>query len=177
LARDEVRTRNIKKSQEIVKICKKGLHTYADSDKQCFACLAIWRQAHKAETNAKRKEYVKTNKELVAAQQKASKLKNKDKAKITQKVYRKANRPKLTALQVKREAAKKQRTPPWLTEQHYKQIEMFYKAAADLTKEFGFQIDVDHIIPLQGKIVSGLHVPWNLQLLPHDQNMSKGNRI
>lgn len=90
--------------------------------------------------------------------------------------YKKDNPGKINALKAKRKAAKLQRTPKWLTSLHLEHIEMFYASAAALTKEFGISMQVDHIVPLQGKNVSGLHVPWNLQVITAQENAYKGNR-
>jgi hypothetical protein len=55
-------------------------------------------------------------------------------------------------------------------------IAQAYELAALRTKMFGFQWEVDHAIPLQGKKVSGLHVPTNLQVIPATMNRQKNNR-
>lgn len=91
--------------------------------------------------------------------------------------YRKNNPHKHCATQSKRRSIKLQRTPKWLTHIDYIAIEQFYIEAAKLTKETGIKHEVDHIIPLQGKTVSGLHVPNNLQILVKSENASKGNRF
>jgi hypothetical protein len=57
------------------------------------------------------------------------------------------------------------------------EIKNFYWLARDLKSVTGEEYHVDHIVPINGKNVCGLHVPWNLQVLPADINMSKGNRI
>jgi hypothetical protein len=56
-----------------------------------------------------------------------------------------------------------------------KKIAAFYAEAARLTRETGIQHDVDHIIPLHGEAVSGLHVETNLQVLPATANRAKKN--
>ena len=61
---------------------------------------------------------------------------------------------------------KKNRVPPWVK---FEEILPIYQAAA-LARYF----TVDHIVPLHGKHVSGLHVPWNLQLLTKSENSRKG---
>jgi hypothetical protein len=77
----------------------------------------------------------------------------------------------------KRRAAKLQRTPKWLTQDDLWIIQEAYKLAAIRTKMFGFAWHVDHIIPLQGDTVSGLHVPTNVQVIPWIDNIQKSNKL
>lgn len=66
---------------------------------------------------------------------------------------------------------KKGCAPKWLNNQQLNEILAFYKKASES------KLTVDHIIPLNGKIVSGLHVPWNLQLMTLAENAKKYNHI
>jgi hypothetical protein len=78
--------------------------------------------------------------------------------------YKKANPHKVNACLAKRRAAKLQRTPAWAD---HDRIANTYRLAAD------FGLEVDHIVPLQGKLVSGLHTHHNLQLLTPTENVRK----
>jgi hypothetical protein len=66
-------------------------------------------------------------------------------------------------------------TPRWLTEDHRAAIRALYEEAAFLTTLTGVPHHVDHIHPLRGVDASGLHVPWNLQVLSMAENIAKGN--
>lgn len=84
-------------------------------------------------------------------------------------------RPGYEAAQAaKRRAQKRRATPPWAD---LDAIEAMYQAATTRSRETGIQWDVDHIIPLKNKLVCGLHVPANLQLLTSVENRRKSNRF
>jgi 5-methylcytosine-specific restriction endonuclease McrA len=74
-------------------------------------------------------------------------------------------------------ALKKHATPNWLTEKHWHQIKSIYEEAKRLTKVTGIPHQVDHIYPLNGENGSGLHVPWNLQILTANENNCKNNKV
>lgn len=73
-------------------------------------------------------------------------------------------------------AKKLQRTPQWLNEDQLWFIKEIYELAQLRTKVTGVEHHVDHIVPLKGKDVSGLHLPWNLQVIPWYENLSKSNK-
>ena len=91
--------------------------------------------------------------------------------------WRDLNRGKTRAYSKKYYSRKSKATPAWLTEEDHKVIESFYIHARDCELVSGEKYHVDHIVPLQGKNVCGLHVPWNLQVLPYDLNISKSNKF
>ena len=58
-------------------------------------------------------------------------------------------------------------TPPWVNQDHVEQMREIYNSCPD----------GDHIVPLKGELVSGLHVPWNLQHLDPLENYKKSNKF
>lgn len=72
--------------------------------------------------------------------------------------------------------AKHNRMPAWLNRGQIFEMESVYAYCSAL-RESGLDYHVDHIVPLRGKIVSGLHVPWNLQVILGSDNVKKGNRF
>lgn len=98
--------------------------------------------------------------------------KNPKKVREISRRHAKSHAAQYAAKAMKRYTAKLKRTPKWA---NLKLIEKFYIEAERLTKETGIQHQVDHIIPLQGEIVSGLHVEINLRVIPKIDNLKKGN--
>ena len=78
------------------------------------------------------------------------------------------------AMQARRRAAELSASPPWMTAEDWDAITEIYIAARQLSEATGIPHEVDHIVPLQGKNVSGLHVAWNLRPITAAQNRAKG---
>lgn len=134
------------------------------------AALTKWRAenpgAHKAWYAANRKRRGEDWQRWYAS--------NREKRAASYKAWQKKNPHVKNAIIAKRNAAKKHATPAWAD---LDAIREFYKEAARLTKVTGIRHEVDHIIPLQGETVCGLHVENNLQILTRSQNARKKNRI
>ena len=81
--------------------------------------------------------------------------------------WRKSNPAKSRAYRAKYRAAKLKATPIWAD---LKQVDEFYAKCPQ-----GYE--VDHIVPLQGETVCGLHVHYNLQYLSRSENRSKSNKL
>ena len=137
---------------------------------------------NKEKINSKNQEWYCNNKEKRAKSIHAYYIENKEKKKLyckdwykKNKVrvlkncsdYRKNNPEKVRFYSATYKARKIKATPTWVD---LLKIKEFYESCPT-----GYEID--HIVPLQGKTVCGLHVPWNLQYLLPSENRSKGNKL
>lgn len=68
-------------------------------------------------------------------------------------------------------------TPSWLLKTERLQMRELYVQARKLTAVTGERYVVDHIVPLRGESVCGLHVPWNLRVITQDENLRKSNKL
>ena len=150
---------------------KSGLHCY------CKPCENEKSRAqyakHKARKDAQNKRWYEENKQIRLLSQYAWQEKNKNKVSEIQKSYRKRNLSKDCAKVMRREASKINATPEWANNTR---IQCYYSLAAMFNKNTEQKWHVDHIVPLRGKNVCGLHVDYNLRVIPAIENMKKGNR-
>lgn len=118
-----------------------------------------YRDSHKTEWNARSVKWQKENKEKV---------------KLIRDKWRSVHAGKVNAETARRHAAKLQATVGWAD---LSKIETFYEEARRLTECTGIEHEVDHIVPLRGKEVCGLHVETNLRVTTQVANARKNNKM
>ena len=121
---------------------------------------------HREKAIADGRAYRARNRAQVNAALKRWAARNTEKRAATVKKWNAANPALVRAKLAKYRAVKLRATPPWAD---LKAIEAIYAEAV------AKGLHVDHIVPLQGRTVCGLHVPWNLQLLTKSENSRKNN--
>lgn len=169
-----------------MKTCRKGLHQYVCTLSRCPHCYKLtkaksnknWVSKNRDKVNISNEAWAVKNISKVALKNKKWYEANKVKYKSWRATWEAANRDKMNSNYAKRRARKLRATPKWLTAEQHAEMSEFYKIAQELAwlNQDGKPLEVDHIVPLCGKNVCGLHVPWNLQLLSKIENRSKGNR-
>jgi hypothetical protein len=162
------------------------------STRACVACAAekkqAWLTANPEKANAQKRAWRDKNIEKARALNLASQKlhresanerqrrwlsENREQANAASAAWAKANPGKCTARSARRRAAELQRTPAWADNDV---INSLYELAR-IYREAGHDVEIDHIVPLQGKKVSGLHVQDNLQVICSMLNKSKSNNF
>ena len=167
--------------------CKHGHIAPRKTKGACVECLKVeWEQgnATRAEyfrqynhsdagVDAKQRYYEKNRVHVIArAQARPAAEKQAYKSK-----YKQSNPDLYKTLTSFRRRRFRDATPPWLTRKQKSEIRQLYQIAITMSKTTGERYVVDHIIPLQGEDVCGLHVPWNLRVTTQEENLKKSNKV
>jgi 5-methylcytosine-specific restriction endonuclease McrA len=143
------------------KQCKKvkARAYYQENKEKVLGYTKAYHEANRGRDNKKKGEWYQRNREALLAKRER---------------YRQLNKDKIRACNVKRRAMKLKATIQ-LSDSHQAEIVGFYHFAKTMSTS-SVKFHVDHIVPLKGELVCGLHVPWNLQVLTAEENLKKGNK-
>ena len=129
-----------------------------------------WRTENKEKVRHYFAKYRAKNREAIRSSQAKYQSKNKEQCARRAAKWRQENHVKQLCYRWERIAKQKQRSPQWANNV---QIKLVY----EFSKKLGNEYEVDHIYPIGGKLVSGLHVPENLLVVHRTKNRSKGNKM
>lgn len=167
--------------------CKHGHVAPRKTKGACVECLKVeWQEAaekragyfreynKREDVKDRKNEWYEANREQVIQAAATRPLEVK---RVYQKAWKERNTVWVRADTKARRRKHRLATPKWLTQAQKGQIRELYKIAITMTKTTGEQYVVDHIVPLRSEFVCGLHVPWNLRVIPRQENLLKSNKL
>jgi len=163
--------KNEKRLTGLVSSCKKCYQDfYEENSEEIKARVKIYKNKNPDLVKLwDKNRYLAKTDEYIANAAKWDK-ENPEKRKEIKREYDKRNQPAKNSRTAFYRAQKIQATPKWLSDHQKEEIKRIY---VNCPKGF----HVDHIVPLNGEEVRGLHVPWNLQYLPAAENLRKSNKL
>ena len=167
--------------------CKYGHIAPRKTKGTCVECLKVeWIKSNefraeyfkqynrREEVKDKKNEWYEANKEQVMN---AAKIRPIEIKREYQKAWKERNTTWVRADTKARRRKHREATPKWLTKKEKAEIRQLYQIAIIMSKTTGEQYVVDHIVPLRGNDVCGLHVPWNLRVITQEENLKKSNKF
>jgi CRISPR/Cas system CMR-associated protein Cmr5 small subunit len=142
---------------------------------KAYAAVKQWRKENPEKVKEQHRRYARKHPEMIVAKTIRWKRRNPEKAAEVSRRTRTKNSVRILVNKARYRANKAKRTPLWLTKADLFEIQCIY-TYRDALKKVGLDYEVDHIIPLKGEEVSGLHVPENLLVIKASENRLKNNR-
>ena len=193
IARSEARERGLKR-YFTAEPCKRGhVAERMASNKCCITCFyarnraaraadleaarakdRAWRKANTHRRVGKSTDWFRANPERARELKLAWNTANAEKIKVQSRANRQANLDRDAAKTRMKKALKLKATPAWVD---LAAVSAVYSESVRLFRETGVKHEVDHIVPLQGRNVCGLHVHYNLRAIPAIDNRRKHNRL
>lgn len=152
-----------------------GVDRYKNDRDAQYAAWRKWYEANKEVHHARSRRWQRENADRVKETAKAWEAANPDKVRQKRKNYIARHPDRATAMAVASVAKRAKRVPQWLSPDDKWMLREAYALAKLRTELFGFVWEVDHVLPLRGTLVSGLHVPTNIQVIPKALNRAKRN--
>jgi hypothetical protein len=146
--------------------------SYAAKRDELVAKKRAYNAARREEINAKCRAYEAQHRDKKLARGRAYREANREEIRQKGREYAKANPAAACARTMQRQAAQRRAVPPWV---NLVAIRAFYEEAKRLTSETGIRHHVDHIVPLRGRNVCGLHIAINLRVITESENCRKSN--
>ncbi len=150
---------------------------YLANRERKIAQAAAWAKAHPIKRNKIARKWYNANTEVAKARAVAWNIAHPARAKARVRAWKKAHPATVLAETRARQAQQLHATPGWLTGADHRRMVAFYEKAARLTRATGIKHHVDHVVPLRGKTVCGLHTPQNLRVIPAAKNYRKTNQF